>query len=65
MLDIYEDAAEEGVVFTGGSAQTVGAAGGYMTGGGHSPFSHFYGLAVDSELYPPLGCCVYPGIDTP
>ncbi|KAK2757894.1 hypothetical protein FQN54_004300 [Arachnomyces sp. PD_36] len=50
LLDIYEAAAEEGVTFTGGAAQTVGAAGGYMTGGGHSPFAHFYGLAVDNLL---------------
>ena len=49
LLDIYEAAAEQGVTFTGGSAQTVGAVGGYMTGGGHSPFGHFYGMAVDSE----------------
>lgn len=48
--DIYEAATEEGVIFAGGAAQTVGAAGGYMTGGGHSPFAHFYGLAVDSGL---------------
>jgi FAD/FMN-containing dehydrogenase len=28
----------------------VGAAGGYLTGGGHTPFAHFYGLAVDNLL---------------
>ncbi|EEP82063.1 predicted protein [Uncinocarpus reesii 1704] len=49
-LDVYRAAAEEGVIVVGGSAQTVGAAGGYLTGGGHSAFSHFYGLAVDNLL---------------
>ncbi|KAK2850642.1 hypothetical protein FQN49_005465 [Arthroderma sp. PD_2] len=50
LLDIYEAAAKEGVTFAGGSARTVGGAGGFMTGGGQSPFSHFYGLAVDNVL---------------
>ncbi|KAF3479904.1 FAD binding domain-containing protein [Arthroderma uncinatum] len=48
LLDVYKAAAAEGVTFVGGSAQTVGAAGGFLTGGGVSPFSHFYGLAVDN-----------------
>lgn len=38
------------VTIAGGSARTVGAAGGYLTGGGHSPFAHFYGLAADNLL---------------
>ncbi|KAF3893398.1 FAD-binding PCMH-type domain-containing protein [Trichophyton interdigitale] len=50
VIDVYKAAAAEGVTFAGGSAQTVGAAGGFMTGGGVSPFSHFYGLAVDNVL---------------
>lgn len=50
--DVYKAAAEQGVIVVGGSARTVGAAGGYLTGGGHSPFSHFYGLAVDSRFAP-------------
>ena len=29
-------------------ARTVGAAGGWLTGGGHSPFAHEYGLGADS-----------------
>ncbi|KAI1974981.1 hypothetical protein LOZ51_002484 [Ophidiomyces ophidiicola] len=48
--DVYKAAAEQGVIVVGGAARTVGSAGGYMTGGGHSPFSHFYGLAVDNVL---------------
>lgn len=46
--DVYHAAAKQGVLVVGGSARTVGAAGGYLLGGGHSPFSHYYGLAADS-----------------
>jgi hypothetical protein len=49
VLDVYKDAQAHNVTVVGGSARTVGAAGGYLTGGGHSPFAHFYGLAADSE----------------
>lgn len=48
--DVYNDAAAHNVIVVGGSATTVGAAGGYLTGGGHSAWSHFYGLAVDNLL---------------
>ncbi|KAF1817328.1 FAD/FMN-containing protein [Eremomyces bilateralis CBS 781.70] len=48
--DIYIDGSERNRIVVGGSARTVGAAGGYLTGGGHSPFAHFYGLAVDNLL---------------
>ena len=47
--DVYKAAAEQKVIVVGGHARTVGAAGGYLTGGGHSPFAHYYGLAVDSK----------------
>jgi hypothetical protein len=50
LTDVYRDAAKHNVIVVGGSARTVGAAGGYLTGGGHSVFSHFYGLAADSKL---------------
>lgn len=50
-VDVYKAAAEQGVIVVGGAARTVGAAGGYLTGGGHSPFAHFYGLAVDSKYF--------------
>ncbi|ERF73264.1 hypothetical protein EPUS_03096 [Endocarpon pusillum Z07020] len=49
-LDVYRAAAERNVIVVGGHARTVGSAGGYLTGGGHSPFAHFYGLAVDNLL---------------
>lgn len=47
--DVYEAAAEQGVIVAGGHARTVGAAGGWLTGGGHSAWSNLYGLGVDSE----------------
>jgi FAD/FMN-containing dehydrogenase len=49
-LDIYRDADQQGRIVVGGSARTVGAAGGWFTGGGHSAWSHFYGLGVDSKF---------------
>lgn len=49
-LDVYRDATANNRTVVGGSARTVGAAGGYLLGGGHSPFSYFYGLAVDNLL---------------
>ncbi|RHZ62522.1 hypothetical protein CDV55_106473 [Aspergillus turcosus] len=49
-VDVYQAAARQGVLIVGGSARTVGAAGGYLLGGGHSPFAHHYGLAADNLL---------------
>ena len=49
-LDVYKDAHKHGVIVAGGSARTVGAIGGYLTGGCHSPFSFHYGLAADNLL---------------
>lgn len=49
-LDVYRDASAHNRIVVGGSARTVGAAGGYLLGGGHSPWSYFYGLAVDNLL---------------
>ena len=40
----------QGVLVVGGQAFTVGAAGGYSLGGGHSALSPMYGLTVDSIL---------------
>ncbi|KAF7588253.1 hypothetical protein BBP40_005975 [Aspergillus hancockii] len=49
-FDVYQAAAKKGVLVVGGAARTVGAAGGYLLGGGISPFSHYYGLAADNLL---------------
>jgi hypothetical protein len=54
--DVYHAAAKQGVLVVGGSARTVGAAGGYLLGGGHSPFAHYYGLAADSQWF--IGICM-------
>lgn len=51
-VDVYQAAAQQGVIVVGGHARTVGAAGGWLTGGGHSAWSNLYGLGVDSE-WPP------------
>lgn len=40
----------EGVVFLAGACATVGTAGGYTQGGGHSPLSNLYGLSADQVL---------------
>ncbi|KIX03880.1 uncharacterized protein Z518_07433 [Rhinocladiella mackenziei CBS 650.93] len=49
-LDVYRAAAEQHVIVVGGHARTVGAAGGWLTGGGHSAWSNLYGLGVDNVL---------------
>ncbi|KAF2458268.1 putative FAD binding domain protein [Lineolata rhizophorae] len=49
-LDVYEAAAEQGVIVVGGNARTVGTSGGYVTGGGHSAWANKYGLATDNLL---------------
>ncbi|KAK5267219.1 hypothetical protein LTR96_007252 [Exophiala xenobiotica] len=49
-LDVYKAASQERVTVVGGAARTVGAAGGWLTGGGHSPFANAYGLGVDNLL---------------
>lgn len=41
---------DAGVVFLAGACATVGTAGGYTQGGGHSPLSNLYGLSADQVL---------------
>ncbi|KAF5352996.1 hypothetical protein D9758_007905 [Tetrapyrgos nigripes] len=47
---LYDFAAEKGSVVVGGDCPTVGFAGGYIQGAGHSVLSSLYGLAADSAL---------------
>lgn len=47
---LYPAAEQQGKMFVGGYAATVVAAGGYIQGGGHSPFSPLLGLAVDNVV---------------
>ena len=45
---IYKFADANNVTVPGGSSSTVGAAGGWISGGGHSALSPVYGLGVDN-----------------
>ncbi|KAJ6114909.1 FAD linked oxidase N-terminal [Penicillium sp. IBT 16267x] len=49
-FEIYEKGEELGFTAVGGEGKTVGVAGGYVLGGGHSPMSSMYGLAADQVL---------------
>jgi hypothetical protein len=48
--EAYEYAKSHGVTVVGGEAATVGLAGGFPLGGGHSPLSSMYGLGADQVL---------------
>lgn len=48
--DVYALMTEHDVLVVGGNSQTVGAAGGYSLGGGHSALGPLYGLAADNIL---------------
>jgi hypothetical protein len=50
VYEIYAAAREHGLVTIGGEGRTVGAMGGYVQGGGHSPLSSLYGMAADQVL---------------
>ncbi|KAH7125831.1 hypothetical protein EDB81DRAFT_764928 [Dactylonectria macrodidyma] len=47
---LYEAAEHEGFTAVGGECRTVGVAGGYAVGGGHSPVTPIHGLASDQIL---------------
>ncbi|KAJ7224129.1 FAD-binding domain-containing protein [Mycena pura] len=47
---LYDFANRTNITLPGGGDLTVGAAGGYLQGGGHSAVSNAYGLAVDRVL---------------
>ena len=49
-IDAYKAAHAKGLVVVGGNCPTVGLAGGYTQGGGHSPLSSKFGLAADQAL---------------
>ncbi|KAH7335069.1 FAD-binding domain-containing protein [Rhizoctonia solani] len=50
MGSLYGFAESNNITFIGASARTVGAAGGWLQGGGHSILSNTYGLGVDRVL---------------
>ncbi|KAK1139768.1 hypothetical protein N8T08_011164 [Aspergillus melleus] len=49
-IDVYRAADAQGLQIVGGECPTVGLAGGYTQGGGHSMLSSKYGLAADQVL---------------
>lgn len=48
--EVYEAAHRYGVSALGGICESVGFAGGYIAGGGHTPLSGLYGMAADQAL---------------
>lgn len=48
--ELYAAVAQHNRTVIAGSSHTVGAAGGYIQGGGHSPFGAWNGLASDNAL---------------
>ncbi|CAE6494697.1 unnamed protein product [Rhizoctonia solani] len=49
-IDVYKAANDHNVTVVGGAARSVGAAGGWIQGGGHSPLGALYGMGVDNVL---------------
>ncbi|KAI8941278.1 hypothetical protein NX059_002508 [Plenodomus lindquistii] len=49
-FEILEAARDNGVTVLAGICETVGWAGGYVAGGGHSPLASLYGMAADQVL---------------
>lgn len=49
-FEAYEAADKHGLAIVGGECPTVGLAGGYTQGGGHSALASKYGLAADQTL---------------
>ncbi|KAL8996990.1 MAG: hypothetical protein Q9169_003641 [Polycauliona sp. 2 TL-2023] len=49
-VEAYQYAYDRGLAVVGGNCPTVGIAGGYTQGGGHSPLSSKFGMAADQAL---------------
>ncbi|KAF2204847.1 FAD binding domain-containing protein [Delitschia confertaspora ATCC 74209] len=49
-FELYKAADENGVTAVGGICPTVGVAGGYITGGGHSPVMQLFGMGADQVV---------------
>ncbi|KAK3290886.1 uncharacterized protein B0H64DRAFT_49194 [Chaetomium fimeti] len=48
--EVYAEAERNDVSALGGICESVGYAGGYVTGGGHTPLSGLYGMAADHVM---------------
>lgn len=49
-VEAYQYAYDRGLIVVGGNCPTIGIAGGYTQGGGHSPLSSKFGMAADQAL---------------
>lgn len=59
-LDVYKKADELNVTVAGGGSRGVGAAGGWLQGGGHGPLGGLHGMGVDSKFQLDAFQCWYP-----
>jgi FAD/FMN-containing dehydrogenase len=50
LRELYETVGAKGLLVATGLANTVGAAGGHIQGGGHSPLGTWKGMASDNAL---------------
>ncbi|KAF2650999.1 FAD binding domain protein [Lophiostoma macrostomum CBS 122681] len=50
LKEYYQAAEDRGVTVVGGECSTVGVAGGYSAGGGHSPAGGLFGMAADNVV---------------
>lgn len=50
ILNVYQASNERNVTVVGATARSVGAAGVWVQGGGHSLLGGLYGLGMDSKL---------------
>lgn len=50
LKELYVAATKHNVTVVAGLARTIGAAGGYIQGGGHSPLGNWKGMASDNAL---------------
>lgn len=65
LKDLYQALSQHGVIAVAGLSPSVGAAGGYVQGAGHSPLSPLLGLAADNVLQFTVVTAQVPFIITP
>lgn len=62
--EVYQAAENNGVTVVGGEGMSVGYAGGYLAGGGHSPLSPLYGMGADQVSLSPLDALLHSLLTT-
>jgi len=50
LVDLYYAVAQKNQSVVSGMAYSVGAAGGYIQGGGHSPLANYAGMSTDNVV---------------